>query len=145
MTDTIHNFDTDGFYTGPALRPLDPVAGVPAAVNEANATLVPPPNYDPSTHRARYVAGAWLLERQPEPEPPVPPEEPTPPDPRGAVLAEIVALEASNPITHRALRETILAVGQIAAQLTGHPMESNPAISRILELEAQIDALRDQL
>lgn len=57
---------------------------------------------------------------------------------------EIVALEASNPITHGALRETILAVGQIAAQLTGRPMESNPAISRILELEAQIDALRRQ-
>lgn len=57
---------------------------------------------------------------------------------------EIVALEASNPITHRVLRETILAVGQIAAQLTGRPMESNPAISRILELEAQIAALRGQ-
>ena len=58
---------------------------------------------------------------------------------------EIVALEASHPITHRALRETILAVGQIAAQLTGQPMESNPTISRILELEAQIDAMRGQL
>lgn len=57
---------------------------------------------------------------------------------------EIVALEASHPITHRALRETILAVGQIAAQLTGKQLESNPTIASILELEAQIDALRGQ-
>jgi hypothetical protein len=58
---------------------------------------------------------------------------------------EIAALEASHPITHRALRETILAVGQIAAQLTGQPMESNPTVSRILDLEAQIAALRGEL
>ena len=61
------------------------------------------------------------------------------------VQDEILALEASHPIPHRTLRETILAVGQIASQLSGQPMESNPTISRILELEAQIDALRGQL
>ena len=58
---------------------------------------------------------------------------------------EIVSLEANNPITHRTLRETILAVGQIASQLTGQPLESNPTIARILELEAQIAALRGGL
>lgn len=58
---------------------------------------------------------------------------------------EIVALEASHPITHRALRETILAVGKIASQLTGQPLESSPTIARILELEAQIAALRGEL
>ena len=58
---------------------------------------------------------------------------------------EINALEASHPIPHRTLRETILAVGQIASQLTGQPMTDNPTISRIIELEAQIAALRAQL
>lgn len=58
---------------------------------------------------------------------------------------EIVALEASHPITHRALRETILAVGQIASQLTGQPATDNPMIARVIELEAQIAALRGRM
>lgn len=77
MSDLIHSFDQAGYYTGSADRPIDPVRGEPAAVNEAVATLDPLPQFDDQTHRLRRVGGVWALEMLPEPEP-EPEQEPEP-------------------------------------------------------------------
>lgn len=74
--DLIYNFDKDGYLTGVSERPIDPVRGTPAAINESVATLTPVPEHDPTTHWARMVSGAWILEVAPEPEPLPEPQDP---------------------------------------------------------------------
>jgi hypothetical protein len=60
-------------------------------------------------------------------------------------LAQIAAIEAANPITHRNLRDLSMTVAQIAAAVTGTDPMVNPAVQQIAALEAQISALRAQL
>lgn len=59
--------------------------------------------------------------------------------------AQIAALEAANPITHRMLRDLSMAVAQIAAAVTGTDPMVNPAVQQVAALEAQIAALRAKL
>jgi len=58
---------------------------------------------------------------------------------------QIVAIEAANPITHRNLRDLSMTVAQIAAAVTGTDPMVNPAVQKIVSLEAEIAALRAQL
>ena len=90
---------------------------------------------DPAnTDYAAYLA--WLAEGNT----PEPADAPLPPTP----LQEISAIEAANPITHRMLRELTLSVAGIASAVTGKAPEENKAVRDILELEAEIAALRQQ-
>ena len=90
---------------------------------------------DPAnTDYADYLA--WLAEGNT----PEPADAPLPPTP----LQEISAIEAANPITHRMLRELTLSVAGIASAVTGKAPEENKAVRDILELEAEIAALRVQ-
>ena len=90
---------------------------------------------DPAnTDYAAYLA--WLSEGNT----PEPADAPLPPTP----LQEISAIEAANPITHRMLRELTLSVAGIASAITGKAPEENKAVRDILELEAEIAALRQQ-
>ena len=90
---------------------------------------------DPAnTDYAAYLA--WLSEGNT----PEPADAPLPPTP----LQEISAIEAANPITHRMLRELTLSVAGIASAVTGKAPEENKAVRDILELEAEIAALRQQ-
>lgn len=59
--------------------------------------------------------------------------------------AQIAALEAANPITHRMLRDLSMTVAQIAAAVTGTDPMVNPAVQQVAALEAQIAALRAKL
>mgnify|MGYP001204003276 CR=1 FL=1 len=73
MIPLIHTFDADGYYMGSSEMP--PGA---AGVNPEVATLDDLPPFNPETHRARYVSGAWVVEVIPVPEP-QPEPEPLPP------------------------------------------------------------------
>ena len=84
-----------------------------------------------------YAAYLRWVEEGNTPEPYVAPV-PTP-------LAQIAAIEAANPITHRNLRDLSMTVAQIAAAVTGTDPLVNPAVQQIVALEAQISALRAQL
>lgn len=75
----IHSFDADGYYTGSAERPWDPVQEAGALINEAVATLDPVPVFEPQTERARRVDGAWTVEAILLPEPNLEPEQALPP------------------------------------------------------------------
>lgn len=79
---------------------------------------------------------AWLAEGNT----PEPIDAPTPLTP----LQKIASIESAKPITHRMLRDLTMAVGQIAAAVTGRDLEENPAIRDILALEADIAPLRAQ-
>lgn len=81
MTNPIyHSFDADGYYTGSAVPPIDPVAGDWAQPSET-ATAAPVPVFNPETERARWQGGAWAVEiipvsepgPEPEPAPDLPP------------------------------------------------------------------------
>lgn len=76
MNTLIHTFDADGYYVGSSEMP--PFAAAP---NPACATLDQLPGFDPATERARWVAGAWVVELIPPPEPVVGPE-PEKPEPQ---------------------------------------------------------------
>lgn len=69
--------------------------------------------------------------------------QPLPPEPSPA--EKIVAIEAANPITHRNLRDLSMTVAQIAAAVTGTDPMVNPAVQKIVSLEAEITALRAQI
>lgn len=72
MKKLIHTFDADGYLMDSSEMP--PGA---AGVNPAVATLDDLPAFNPDTHRARRVSGAWVLELIPLPEPGPEPELPT--------------------------------------------------------------------
>ena len=72
MTKLIHTFDADGYLMGSSEMP--PGA---AGVNPAVATQDDLPAFNPDTHRARRVSGAWVVEVIPVPEPGPEPELPT--------------------------------------------------------------------
>lgn len=72
MIQLIHTFDADGYYMSSSEMP--PGA---AGVNPAVATLDDLPPFNPETHRARRVSGAWVVEVIPVPEPGPEPELPT--------------------------------------------------------------------
>ena len=79
MTNTlIHSFDVDGYFTGSAVAPVNPISGKVADINLDVATLDTLPNHDPETQRCRRVGDAWTVEAIPEPELPQAPE-PLPP------------------------------------------------------------------
>ena len=79
MTEILfHNFDADGFYTGSALAPVNPITGKVADINPDVATRDALPDHDPATHRCRRVGDAWTVEPIPEPELPQVPEPPPP-------------------------------------------------------------------
>lgn len=67
----VYQTDTDGFLTGPVIAdesPLEPGSFlIPARCVE-----VPPPAFDPQTHRARFDGGSWSLEEIAPPEPTTP-------------------------------------------------------------------------
>lgn len=67
------------------------------------------------------------------------------PERRDVALRQIVELETSNPITHRALRETFLAVGALIERATGMPAAANPAFAKLAAVNAQIDALATEV
>ena len=71
---------------------------------------------------------------------PEPADVPPPPTP----LQKIVEIEVANPVTHRMLRDLTLAVGEIAASVTGKEPTENPAVRDIQALEADIAVLRAQ-
>lgn len=95
------------------------------------STQIPVPDYDQKTQGAFFRDGAWVVE--------------TATPPARTAQEEIIAIEAANPISHRNLRDVIKAVGDIASQLTGPPATDNPMIARVIELEAQIAALRGRM
>ena len=64
----------------------------------------------------------------------------TPPVPNDVIDNQIAALEAANPITHRALREFILGT---LAEFKLDPSQ-NPATAKVAQVEAEILALRSQ-
>ena len=72
MTKLIHTFDADGYLMCSSEMP--PGA---AGVNPAVATQDDLPAFNPDTHRARRVSGAWVVEVIPVPEPGPEPELPT--------------------------------------------------------------------
>ncbi len=79
MTKTlIHSFDVDGYFTGSAVAPVNPISGKVADINPDVATLDALPGYDPETQRCRRVGEAWTVEVIPEPELPQVPEPPPP-------------------------------------------------------------------
>lgn len=85
MTPIYHSFDADGYHTGSAAAPVDPVAGGWAQPS-ATATTTSPPAYNLGVERARWQNGAWAVETIPEPAPEPAPEtipetlpEPAPP------------------------------------------------------------------
>lgn len=78
MTTLFHNFDADGYYTGSAPAPINPVTGKVGDINPDVATTDPLPNYLPEKERCRRVDGVWVVEQVPQPE--LQPEpEPQPP------------------------------------------------------------------
>ena len=68
MPTHFHSFDANGYYTGSAHAPINPVTGQEASPNLEVATIEPPPEHDPATERARRVSGAWVVEAIPLPE-----------------------------------------------------------------------------
>lgn len=72
MTQYVHSFNEDGYFTGSAELP--PGA---AGVNPEVATLDPLPEFNRLTDRARRIDGAWTVEAIPLPEPQPEPEPPT--------------------------------------------------------------------
>lgn len=72
MNPLIHTFDAEGYYMGSSEMP--PGA---AGVNPEVATLDDLPPFNPETHRARYLSGAWVVEVIPVPEPQPELEQPT--------------------------------------------------------------------
>lgn len=72
MNKIIYTFDADGYYMGSSEMP--PGA---AGVNPEVATLDDLPPFNPETHRARYLSGAWVVEVIPVPEPGPELEQPT--------------------------------------------------------------------
>lgn len=63
------------------------------------------------------------------------------PDPKDVVLSAVVRAEEANPISHRALRETLLAVGQLIEQVTGRPAAANPSYVKLVALNTHISDL----
>ena len=79
MTKTlIHSFDVDGYFTGSAVAPVNPISGKVADINPDVATLEALPDHNPETQRCRRVGDAWTVEPIPEPELPQVPEPPPP-------------------------------------------------------------------
>lgn len=74
----IHSFDEDGYFTGSAVAPVNPITGKEADINLDVATLDALPDHNPETQRCRRVGDAWTVETIPEPELPSAPE-PLPP------------------------------------------------------------------
>lgn len=70
------------------------------------------------------------------------PEAAQAPSGSAAIVAQIGALEAENPITHRNLRELSLAVAQIIAQVEGVDPLVNPGVRKLKDVDDQIAALR---
>ena len=60
------------------------------------------------------------------------------PDPAEVALSTVVQLEIANPISHRTLREALLAVGALIEQVTGMPAAANPGFVKLAALNAQI-------
>lgn len=85
----VHYFDADGFYTHGGELPTNPVSGKPFDHNPDVCTPDPLPKYNPSTERARRVAGAWTVERLPAPEPEPEPEQPTVEQVRAGLHAQV--------------------------------------------------------
>jgi len=66
-------------------------------------------------------------------------------EPKAMVLKTIIGLEVANPITHRTLREVILAMGLVVQQVTGKPAAANPYYVKLAALNAQIDAMAESI
>lgn len=79
MTKTlIHSFDVDGYFTGSAVAPVNPISGKVADINPDVVTLDALPGHNPEAQRCRRVGDALTVEPIPEPELPQVPE-PQPP------------------------------------------------------------------
>lgn len=90
----VHYFDTEGFYTHSGDLPINPVSGKPFDYNPDVCTPNPLPQYNPEAEHVRRVAGAWAVERLPEPpeeEPEIPEHVPTLEDLRNAALGAVNA------------------------------------------------------
>lgn len=59
-------------------------------------------------------------------------------------LQKITEIEQGNPITHRMLRDMLLALGQVAGAVTGKDPLENKAVRDVIELNAKIDPLREE-
>lgn len=71
---TAYSYGEDGQYIGESLCQIDPRAtkriGETQYLIPANATLIPPPEFDKTKKNAFFRDGAWFLEDlPPEPEP----------------------------------------------------------------------------
>lgn len=80
-----YNYDNDGKYDGTCNCQLDPIAtnrvGYGVYLIPANATLVPPPQFDPETEVPVWGGKQWAIETLPKPDPepePTPEPEPAP-------------------------------------------------------------------
>lgn len=115
----LHNFDADGYYTGSALAPTNPVTGKTADINPYAATILPPPQHDPEVERARWVEGAWTVEAVPEtPSEPEPePQEPIQPTYCTPVQG-LIALFTVKQITEADLLAAINHIPDPVAQYT---------------------------
>lgn len=67
------------------------------------------------------------------------------PDPKDVALSAVTKLEAENPITHRTMRELLLAFGQVVEKVTGKAAVANPYYVKLAALNAQIDALAESI
>lgn len=67
---TVYTFDEQGYFSGMSERMMDPVRGTYADINDQVATLVEPPQFNPETHKCRWIDDAWVLEKIPEKEVP---------------------------------------------------------------------------
>lgn len=140
---TVYKFHPDsGLYLGPLdlddgdLSPEeDGVYLIPGG-----AVDVAPPALQPGEY-VRWNGVMWSVIAAPPPPVVVVPEPPPPP----TVLQQIVALEVANPITHRTLREVILAMGLVVQQVTGKPAAANPYYVKLAALNAQIDTLAESI
>ena len=89
-----YSYNDEMEYTGPVACQIDPVRskkdGRDVWLLPANATMTPPPDFSPDTHKAVWNGSEWTLEDIPEPEP-----EPAP-DPAPTTEDRVAALEAEN-------------------------------------------------
>lgn len=118
MNNLIHSFDTDGYYSGTSIHPIDPVAGGLARVTPGLGYVGDLPDYTPDTQRLRMVNGAIVVEEIPPPEPEQGSEQEPEPPSMCTPAQGLIALYALRGVTEQDLLATIAGIPDPVARYT---------------------------
>lgn len=140
----VYKFNDGGIFAGETLldesdlSPLEPgVYLIPSGCTEIEPPLCS------SLEFARFENDKWVVQ-------PIPVSEPDPegsPEAPPTVQEKLAALDASNTLTQRNLRETIMLMSEAFKQATSGAVDLSqiPGVAKVYEVEAQAEALRAQL